>query len=270
MVMKRILAISVSYFGVLFALCAYELPQQYPTAFYQDLAQLPYENYSPAPAAQYAQPQSAQQYPPPIPSVPQAQPQYAQPPLTSAPQAQQMYNFRDLERVGRSAAGYLDLAWGSSVERLFQVYPDCEEITDETDSDMEIQRFIQENTDDEIESRQFAYYKDKLYQVYVLYGYVDESTTHLLQQKLESIYGKTFKVIERESRTKTVYFNMIDRFMEYDWNLQVIFTTATAYDYNNYKLGTFMTCLYVNRELKSEAERPKLNLRPEPKPEPEF
>jgi hypothetical protein len=279
--MKRILAISVSYFGLLFALCAYESPQEYPSNYYYDWVenQQPYEYSYPLSAPQYVQPQFAQQYPPPLPSAPQTQPQYTQPqpvqqynsaqsPLTSIPQAQQMYTYRDLERVGRSVTGYIDLPWGSSVERLLQLYPECEEITNEDDSEKNIQRFVQEDVGDGIEARQFAFFKEKLYEVYVLYGYVDENTTQLMQQKLESIYGKAFKAVERELREKTVYFNMVDRYMEYDWDLQVIYTTATVYDYHNYKLGTTMTCLYVNRELKSEAERPKLNLRPELKPQP--
>jgi hypothetical protein len=187
----------------------------------------------------------------------------------TAPQTQSLYNFRDLERVGRSAAGYLDLRWGTSVERFLQLYPDCEEITDENDDEMEIQRFVQEIDDGGIESRQFTFHKDKLYEVYVLYGYVDELTPPLMQQKLESIYGKTFKTTHRELRAKNARFNSVDRYMEYDWNLQVVFTTSTVYDDYDYKLGTIMTCLYVNREMKSEAERPKLNLRP-PAPASEY
>ena len=180
-------------------------------------------------------------------------------------QSRPMYYFDDLERIGRPAAGYLNLKWGSSSERLFELYPKCEEITDEIDEARGIQRYIEEVDDSGIESRQFVYYQDKLYEVFVLYGYVDEQTPLAMQEKLESTYGPVFAVAQREERSKGVLFMMVDRYIDFSWDLQIIFTSANVYDDHNYKLGTTMTCLYVNRELKSEAERPKLNLSPEPR-----
>jgi hypothetical protein len=181
------------------------------------------------------------------------------------PQSQSLYNLWDIERVGRSSVGYLELKWGSSSEHLFKLYPECEEITDEIDEARGIQRYIEEVSDSGIESRQFVYYQDKLYEVYVLYGYVDEQTSLTMQQKLELVYGPVFAISQREVRSDGVLFKMVDRYIDFNWDLQIIFTSANVYDDHNYKLGTTMTCLYVNRELKSEAERPRLNLRPEPR-----
>jgi hypothetical protein len=226
------------------SLCAYEWPQQYPADTYY---------YAPpgitvVPAAPVQIAPYTYNYAPPAASVPQG----------AAPS----FNYRDLERQAiRPTVGYLDLEWGSSVALMLKLYPNCEEITDENDSYAGIRRFIQERVGDGIDSRQFVFFHNQLYEVYVLYGYVDELTTQLMQQKLESIYGRIFKTTERESRARTAYYNMVDHYINYDWNLQVIFTKANVYNYYNYKLGTIMTCLYVNVRTKSEVERARQDTR---------
>jgi hypothetical protein len=277
--MKRISAIIVSYFGLLFVLCA----QQYSTDPYYDwtLNQPPpapqtqpaYEYY-PAPSQQ-----PAPQQPPPIPQTqpqyeyyptptqqyvpqqpayeyyyyPTPTPQYApqQPHAMSVPQSG---NYRDLSQQTHPIAGYLDLEWGSPVQLILQLYPNCKDITDVNDSLIGVQRLVQEPVGNGIDSRQFVFFQNHLYEVYVFYGYTDESTVQLMHKKLESIYGRTFKTIERESRLETGSFKMVDQYLNYGMNLQVIFTKADAYNYYQYKLGTIMTCLYVNVRVKNEVE----------------
>jgi hypothetical protein len=312
--MKRISAIIVSYFGLLFTLCA----QQYSTDPYYDWAlnqpppapqtqpvyeyypapsqqpapqtqpvyeyypapsqqpapqtQLQYEYY-PAPSQQYVPqiqpvyeyyPAPSQQYvpqtqpvyeyyPAPPPQYVPQQPQYApqQPHAMSVPQSS---NYRDLGQQTYPIAGYLDLEWGSPMQLILQLYPNCKDITDANDLLIGVQRLIQEHVGNGIDSRQFVFFQNHLYEVYVFYGYTDEATIQLMHKKLESIYGRTFKTIERESRLKTGSFKMVDQYLNYGMNLQVIFTKADAYNYYEHKLGTIMTCLYVNVRVKNEVE----------------
>ncbi|MDR3284410.1 MAG: hypothetical protein LBS97_04425 [Treponema sp.] len=278
--MKRIVTLGI--FCILFfSLSAYERARRYPSGdFHYDWAskQLPaeYSYYqerpwlaSPADYDFYTLPKTNVQYNyVPAPQGPVFPPSYDYgPPPVAVPRnvpqrAAPSFDYRDLEyQNAHPTIGYLDLEWGSSVPLLLRLYPDCEEITDENDSMIGIRRFIQERVGGGIDSRQFVFFQNQLYEVYVLYGYVDELTTQLMRQKLESIYGQVFKTTERESRARTAYFNMIDHYMNYDWNLQIIFTTANVYNYYNYKLGTIMTCLYVNVRAKNEVERSKQNIR---------
>jgi hypothetical protein len=246
--MKRISAIIISYFGLLFALCA----QQYPTDPYYDWTlnqQPPAPQTQPAYEYYPAQQQPTYEYY----YYPTPSPQYApqQPHAMSVPQSN---SYRDLAQQTHPIAGYLDLEWGSPMQLILQLYPNCRDITDANDSLIGVQRLIQEQVGNGIESRQFVFFQNHLYEVYVFYGYTDESTIQLMHRKLEAIYGKTFKTIERESSLETGSFKMVDQYLNYGMNLQVIFTKADAYNYYQHKLGTIMTCLYVNVRVKNEVE----------------
>ncbi|MDR3311510.1 MAG: hypothetical protein LBS64_00025 [Spirochaetaceae bacterium] len=172
------------------------------------------------------------------------------------------FMYRDLPGAGgRPATGYLDMEWGTSVPLFLRLYPSAEEITDENDYAVGSRRFLQEHVGGGIESRQFVFFENQLFEVYVIYGYVDEWTTQLMHDKLMSLYGPSFKTTERESRSANAYFTMVDRYINYNRNLQVVYTIANAYNYYNYKLGTIMTCLYVNLAIKSDVERARISFR---------
>jgi hypothetical protein len=292
-IMKRI-SIIISHFGLLFvlsiaastALTAYEFPQKYPSEFLNDQPWMqtqgqtqylvPQQQY-PAAIPQFVQPQYVQlqpqvqylvpqqQYPAPAlqypaPILQYAQPQYVQPqaqylvPQATAP----AFNYRDLEfDPGRSSHSYLDLELGSPVSTLLYFYPGCIDITAADEKAVGVQRFIQEQVGNGIDSRQFVFFRDHLYEIYVLYGYADEKAVDLMHQKLESIYGKTYMTTSRRSNTETAYFNMIDQYMNYGNNLQVVFTRANAYNNYNYQLGVIMTCFYTNIRVKNEVEQIK-------------
>jgi hypothetical protein len=82
-----------------------------------------------------------------------------------------------------------------------------------------------------------------------------------MHDKMMSMYGAPFKVTERESRSASAYFTMVDRYINYNRSLQVVYTIANVYNYYNYKLGTIMTSLYVNTVMKNSVEQARVNYR---------
>ncbi|GMO50364.1 MAG: hypothetical protein Ta2B_30860 [Termitinemataceae bacterium] len=161
----------------------------------------------------------------------------------------------------RPIIGYNDIEWGTTISVFLRMYPEVEEVTDRTDSMLSIRRFVELRPHQEIESRQFVFFQNQLYEVYVIYGYVDEFTTQLMLQKLQSTYGEVFKTIERENKTRETYLRMVDRYIDFDLNLQIIYTVANVYNYYNYNLGTIMTCLYVNVNIIGKIEAERQNVR---------
>jgi hypothetical protein len=171
------------------------------------------------------------------------------------PNVQSNYQFQDLDLSGGSPImGYQGLTWGTTISQFQSSYHDAREVTDEVDNAMGVRRFVQPSAGDGIQSRQFLFYGNTLYEVYVLYGYVDDSISTQMQQNLVSLYGQPFNTIQRTSESSNVWYNMADIYMNYNSDMQVILTVSDVYDYNNVMQGTIMTCLFSNLPVKTAVE----------------
>lgn len=170
------------------------------------------------------------------------------------------YHLRELDWSGaRPITGYRDLEWGTPMYQFLRHYPDAVEVTTRNDAIVNVRRFVQRPINQSIESRQFVFSQDRLYEVYVLHGYVDNYTSQYYGEKMITLYGTPITTNYRESRTERARFAMADNYMNYNHNLQVVYTVADAYNYYDQKLGTFMTTLYTNLPIRAEVERARLN-----------
>jgi hypothetical protein len=165
------------------------------------------------------------------------------------------YRFQDLDLSGGSPImGYQGLPWGTTISQFQSRYHDASEVTDEVDNAMGVRRFVQPSAGDGIQSRQFLFYGNALYEVYVLYGYVDDSITTQMQEILARLYGQPFNTIQRTSESSNVWYNMADIYMNYNQDMQVILTVSDVYDYANVPQGVIMTCLFSNLPVQTTVE----------------
>jgi hypothetical protein len=193
-------------------------------------------------------------------SNPFAPPRLASRPASFYPGTNYDYHLRELDWSGaRPITGYRDLEWGTPMYQFLRHYPDAVEVTTRNDAIVNVRRFVQRPINQSIESRQFVFSQDRLYEVYVLHGYVDNYTSQYYGEKMITLYGTPITTNYRESRTERARFAMADNYMNYNHNLQVVYTVADAYNYYDQKLGTFMTTLYTNLPIRAEVERARLN-----------
>jgi hypothetical protein len=169
---------------------------------------------------------------------------------------------RDLEGFTgyRTSPGYRDLEWGTPVSYFTLRYPDVVEITDPGEGAIGVRRFSQEFVGGGVDSRQFVFFHNQLFEVYVLYGFVDGQTARLMEEKLTGMYGNVFKTASREATSPSARFRMVDNYISYNPYLQVVFTIADVYNIRSHRLGTIMTCLYVNLPTKARVESLRQNM----------
>jgi hypothetical protein len=171
------------------------------------------------------------------------------------PSIKSTYNFQDLDLSGQAPImGYKNLAWGTSLSQFMSLYPDAVDITDAEDVAVQVRRLAQQSTSEGIQSRQFLFFNNLLYEVYILYGYVEDYLPTQMQETLAWLYGEPFDAIQRHIESSNVWYNMTDIYTNYNNDMQVILTISDVYDYNNAPQGTIMTSLFSSMPVKNAME----------------
>jgi hypothetical protein len=167
------------------------------------------------------------------------------------------YRFQDLDlSSGSPFMGYQNLPWGTTVTQFLSLYNDAWELTDGEDASLGVRRFEQQALNEGIRSRQFLFFNNRLYEVYVLYGYVDESIYTQMQGIFTNFYG-TPATSQRQHRSENYVLSMGDfTYQSSDGVMQVVFTVSDVYDADrgNAMLGTLMTCLFSDLSVKNAVE----------------
>jgi hypothetical protein len=166
--------------------------------------------------------------------------------LQCDPRIRSAYRFQDLEPSNAARSGYQGLTWGTTIAQFQSRLRGVQEITDKNDAFSRVRRFTQQSVDDGIQSRQFLFLDDRLYEVYVLYGNVDESIVAGMQERLVRLYGQPVDIIRHADEFDNGKYDISDIYLNYNSDMQVVLSICDVYDYSDTPQGTIMTCLYSN------------------------
>ena len=173
--------------------------------------------------------------------------------LFGDPESASRYRFQDLDLSGAPPiSGYQGLPWGTTISQFLSCFPDAQETADQEGTSPRVRSFAQHSADDGIYSRQFLFLDNQLYEVYVLYGYVDDSIATEMKALLARLYGPPGKTIGRTERFDNGRYAILDTYLGNDREMLIIFSISAVYDFNNNPRGKVMSCLFSNPQVRTQ------------------